>query len=64
MTPNDARETYRVVRKAFSTNLTELGVKRMSSLISDSTGVKATKEPKEFIERSFLNRVLSQLGKN
>jgi ABC-type nitrate/sulfonate/bicarbonate transport system substrate-binding protein len=64
MNPNEARETYRVVRKAFSPNLTDSSVKRMASLISDSTAVKATKEPKEYIEISFLTRVLSELGKN
>jgi NitT/TauT family transport system substrate-binding protein len=64
MNPDEARETYRVIRKAFSPHLTELGVKRMASLISDATGVKATKEPKEFIEASFLNRALSELRKN
>jgi NitT/TauT family transport system substrate-binding protein len=64
MNSDEARQTYRVVRKAFSPNLTNSGVRSMATLISESTGVKPTKEPKEYIEISFLNRALSELEKN
>jgi ABC-type nitrate/sulfonate/bicarbonate transport system substrate-binding protein len=61
---DDARETYRLVRKSFSPNLTESGIRRMAGLIAGSTGPKPMKDPKEFMELSFLNRALSDLRKN
>jgi ABC-type nitrate/sulfonate/bicarbonate transport system substrate-binding protein len=63
MGPDEARETYRVVRKVYSPTLTESGLRNMFTLISNSTGVKPTKEPKDCMDISILNRVLLDMGK-
>lgn len=63
MPPDEARETYRLVRKSFTPALTESGVRRMAELVSTSAGVNQTKEPKNYMDVSFLNRLLLDLGK-
>jgi ABC-type nitrate/sulfonate/bicarbonate transport system substrate-binding protein len=63
MTPNEARDTYRLLRRAFSPILTDEGLKNLATIVSSSSGVKATKDPKDYVERSFLNRALSDMGK-
>jgi ABC-type nitrate/sulfonate/bicarbonate transport system substrate-binding protein len=59
----DSRETYRLVRKSFTPVLAESGVKKMAELVSTSVGIPQTREPKDYMEVSFLNRVLSDLNK-
>ena len=63
MRPQEARETYPLVRKFFSPLLTESGVRRMAAVVSKSAGVKPTKEPKDYMDLSFLDRALSELGR-
>lgn len=63
MTADEARETYNLVRKSFSPVLTEASVKKVAEVVSKSTGVKPTKAPGEYTDLSFLNKVLSELGK-
>jgi ABC-type nitrate/sulfonate/bicarbonate transport system substrate-binding protein len=61
MTLEDSRETYRLVGKSFSPMLSEPGVKKMADLVSTSIGVGQTKDPKDYMDVSFLNRALSDL---
>jgi len=63
ITPDDARESYQLVRRSLSPILTESGVKRMAAMVSGTTGVGQTREPKDYMDLSFLNRALSDLGK-
>jgi NitT/TauT family transport system substrate-binding protein len=63
MPPDEARDTYRLVRKSFTPVLTESGVRRMAALVSASSGVSQTKEPKHYMDVSILNRLLLELGK-
>lgn len=63
LTPDEARETYRLVRRSMNASLTESGVKKMAALVSRSIGVNPIKEPKDYMDVSFLDRALSDLGK-
>ena len=63
MTPDEASETYGLLRRSFSPILTDGGLNNLASIVSSSSGTKPTKDPKDYIERSFLNRALSDLAK-
>jgi NitT/TauT family transport system substrate-binding protein len=63
ISPDDARDTYRLVRKSFTPVLTESGVQRMAQLVSTSAGLSQTKQPKQYMDVSILNRLLLDLGK-
>jgi ABC-type nitrate/sulfonate/bicarbonate transport system substrate-binding protein len=63
MNPDDARETYRLVRKSLTPVLTEAGVRNMAGLVSGSTKIAQTKEPREYMDTVYLNRALSELPK-
>ncbi len=63
MKPDEAKESYYLIRKAFSPMLTEAGLKKMAAVVSRSMGVKASKEPMEYTDLSFLNEVLADLRK-
>jgi ABC-type nitrate/sulfonate/bicarbonate transport system substrate-binding protein len=63
MPPDEAKDTYRLVRKSFTPALTESGVRRMADLVSTSAGVSQTKEPKHYMDVSIVNRLLLDLGK-
>jgi NitT/TauT family transport system substrate-binding protein/sulfonate transport system substrate-binding protein len=63
MNPDEARETYRLVRKSLTPVLTEAGVRNMAGLVSGSTKIAQTKEPREYIDAVFLNRALAELPK-
>jgi ABC-type nitrate/sulfonate/bicarbonate transport system substrate-binding protein len=63
MTAEEARDTYQLVRKSMSPALTEAGIHRMAVLVSSSTGATQTREPKDYMELTFLSRVLLNLGK-
>ena len=64
MTPDEARETYRLVQKSFNPNLTEAGVRTTAELVASSLGAKPMVEPKDYMDLSFLKRVLSDSLKN
>jgi ABC-type nitrate/sulfonate/bicarbonate transport system substrate-binding protein len=63
ITPDDATESYNLVRKSLSPVLTEAGVKKMAGMVSNSTGVSPTREPKEYMDLTFLNQALLDIGK-
>lgn len=63
MTPYEASESYNLVRKSLSPGFSEVSVKRVAELISSSVGVPVTREPKEYLDLSFFNRVVLELGK-
>src|ERR1043165_26234 len=63
MNPDDARETYRLVRKSLAPVLTEAGVRNMAGLVSGSAKIPQTKEPREYMDTAYLNRALSELPK-
>jgi NitT/TauT family transport system substrate-binding protein len=63
MNPDDARETYRLVRKSLAPVLTEAGVRNMAGLVSGSAKIPQTKEPREYMDTVYLNRALSELPK-
>jgi len=63
MSPADAKETYFLIRKSFSPFLTESGLKKMADIVAKSAGMKPTKEPKDYLDLSFLNKVMVQLGR-
>lgn len=63
ITPDEARESYQLVRRSLTPILTESGVKRMAGMVSSTIGVAQTREPKEYMDLSFLNRVLLELGR-
>lgn len=63
ITPDEARESYQLVRRSLTPILTESGVKRMAGMVSSTTGVSPTREPKEYMDLSFLNRVLLELDR-
>ena len=60
---DDSSETYRLVRKSFTPALNESGVKKMADLVSSSIGVSQTREPRDFMDVSFLSRAMSDLNK-
>jgi NitT/TauT family transport system substrate-binding protein len=62
LTPDEARETFRLVRRSMNANLTEPGVQKMAALVAKSLGVTPSKEPREYMDVSFLNRALSDVG--
>ena len=64
MTPDEARETYRLIQKSFNPNLTEAGVRTTAELVASSLGAKPMVEPKDYMDLSFLKRVLSDSLKN
>ncbi|HEY1372948.1 MAG TPA: ABC transporter substrate-binding protein [Candidatus Binatia bacterium] len=63
MNPEDARETYRLVRKSLTPVLTETGVRNMAGLVSGSAKIAQTKEPREYMDTVFINRALADLSK-
>lgn len=63
ITPEEAKESYLMLRKSFTPNLTEAGIRRMAAMVSNSTGIGPTREPKEYMDLSFLNKALLELGK-
>lgn len=63
MSASDAKETYFLIRKSFSPILTESGLKKMAEIVAKSAGMKPTKEPKDYLDLSFLKKVLAELGK-
>ncbi|MBI2089875.1 MAG: ABC transporter substrate-binding protein [Deltaproteobacteria bacterium] len=63
MTADEARETYKLVRKSFSPIFTEVSVSKVAEVVSRSTGVKPTKAPRDYTDLTFLNRILLELGK-
>jgi ABC-type nitrate/sulfonate/bicarbonate transport system substrate-binding protein len=64
MAPDEARETYRLIQKSFNPNLTEAGVRTTAELVASSLGAKPMVEPKDYMDLSFLKRVLSDTLKN
>jgi ABC-type nitrate/sulfonate/bicarbonate transport system substrate-binding protein len=64
MTLDEARETYRLIQKSFNPNLTEAGVRTTAELVASSLGAKPMVEPKDYMDLSFLKRVLSDTPKN
>lgn len=63
MPPDEARESYRLVRTSFNPLLNESGIKKMAALVSKSIGVTPAREPKDYLDVSFLGRALADLGK-
>lgn len=63
MTADEAKETYKLVRNSFSPIVTKASVKKVAAVVSKSTGVKPTKEAKDYTDLTFLNKVLLKLGK-
>lgn len=63
MKPDEAKETYQLIRKSFSPILTEAGLKKVAAIVAKSAGMKPTKEPRDYTDLSFLNKVLGDLGK-
>jgi ABC-type nitrate/sulfonate/bicarbonate transport system substrate-binding protein len=63
MQPDEARETYRLVRVFLTPALTEVGMRNMAGLVSNSSKIPPTKEPKEYIDGSFLKRALSEVNR-
>jgi hypothetical protein len=61
MNAQEATDTYTLVRKAFSPVLTEAGMKRSAAIVSKSAGMQPTKEPKDYMDLSFLTQVLAEL---
>lgn len=64
MEADDARETYRLIRRSFNPNLTEAGVRTTAELVASSLGAKPNKEPREYMDLSFFNRATSDLWKS
>jgi ABC-type nitrate/sulfonate/bicarbonate transport system substrate-binding protein len=64
MAPDEARETYRLVQRSFNPNLTEAGVRTTAELVASSLGAKPIIEPRNYMDLSFLNRVLSDMRRN
>jgi NitT/TauT family transport system substrate-binding protein len=60
MAPNDAKETYRLVQKSFNPDLSEASVRITAELVASSIGAKPLKEARDYMDPSFLGRVLSQ----
>jgi NitT/TauT family transport system substrate-binding protein len=63
ITPEEATESYNLIRKYLNPIPTEAGVKKMAGMVSTSTGIIPTREPKEYMDLSFLNQALSESGK-
>ena len=63
ITPDEATESYNLVKRSLSPILTEAGVRKMAGMVSNSTGVIPTREPKEYMDLSFINRALLDLDK-
>lgn len=63
MAPEEAKETYRLIQRSFNPNLTETAVRTTAELVAGSLGVKPVKEPKDYMDVTFLNRVLADLRK-
>ena len=63
ITPNEARESYHLVRRSLNPVPTESSVKKMAAMVSSTTGVSPIREPKDYMDLSFLNRALLDLGK-
>jgi ABC-type nitrate/sulfonate/bicarbonate transport system substrate-binding protein len=59
-----ARETYRLIQRSFNPNLTETGVRTTAELVASSLGAKPNKEPRDYMDLSFLNRVTSDVRKS
>ena len=63
MNPDEARETYQLVRRSLTPALTEAGMRNMAGLVSSSSKIPQTKEPKDYIDGSFLKRILSDVSR-
>lgn len=63
MAPEEAKETYRLIQRSFNPNLTEPAVRTTAELVAGSLAVKPVKEPKDYMDVTFLNRVLADLRK-
>ena len=63
MGPDDARETYRLIQRSFNSNLTEAGVRTTAELVANSLGTRPNKEPGDYVDLSFLRRVISAPAK-
>ena len=63
MNADEARETYRLVRRSLTPVLTETAVRNMAGLVSSSSKIIQTKEPKDYVDVTFINRVLAGLDK-
>ena len=63
MPADEARESYRLVRTSFNPLLNESGIKKMATLVSKSIGITPAREPKDYMDVSFLSRALADLGK-
>jgi NitT/TauT family transport system substrate-binding protein len=64
MPSNEASETYRLIQRSFNPNLTEGSVRTTADLVASSLGAKPIKDPRDYMELSFLNRALADLRKN
>jgi len=63
MSAEEARETYRLVRRSLTPVLTETGTRNMAGLVSASSKITPTKEPRDYMDGTFLNRVLAEQQK-
>jgi ABC-type nitrate/sulfonate/bicarbonate transport system substrate-binding protein len=63
MSSDDARETYRLVRRSLTPVLTETAVRNMAGLVSSSSKIVQTKEPRDYMDTSFLTRALADAPK-
>jgi hypothetical protein len=61
MRADDAKDTYTLVRKSFSAVLTEAGMKKSAAIVARSAGMQPTKEPKDYMDLTFLVQVLKEL---
>jgi ABC-type nitrate/sulfonate/bicarbonate transport system substrate-binding protein len=58
MGPDDARETYRLIQRSFNPNLTEAGVRTTAELVANSLGTRPNRDPGDYVDLSFLRRVI------
>jgi NitT/TauT family transport system substrate-binding protein len=63
MNGDEARETYRLVRRSLTPALSEAAVRNMAGLVSSSSKIVPTKEPRDYMDTSFLTRALADAHK-
>jgi ABC-type nitrate/sulfonate/bicarbonate transport system substrate-binding protein len=63
MSSEEARETYRLVRPSLTPVLTEAAVRNMARLVSSSSKIVQTKEPRDYIDTTFFTRALAEAHK-
>lgn len=63
MNADEARETYRLLRRSLTPVLTESAVRNMAGLVSSSSKIVQSKEPREYMDTTFLTRVLAEPNK-